>query len=95
MDDVRWLATVGTDCGMIAVRVDSRKSLKDLLSPPWEKDPNSVIGAGASIGSRGLDESRPAGAAGEWIRTKMRYVAFEGGGETGDGADGQPCRQFR
>ena len=81
MDDVRWLATVGTDYGMIAVRADSPwKSLKDLLTA-MEKDPNSVvIGAGASIGSR-LDESRAAGAAGKVDPHKMRYVAFEGGGE--------------
>ncbi len=66
VNDVRWLATVGTDYGMIAVRADSPwKSLKDLLTA-MEKDPNSVvIGAGASIGSRGLDESRAAGAAGQ------------------------------
>ena len=33
VDDVRWLATVGTDYGMIAVRADSPwKSLKDLLT---------------------------------------------------------------
>ncbi len=53
VDDVRWLATVGTDYGMIAVRADSPwKSLKDLLTA-MEKDPNSVvIGAGASIGSQ-------------------------------------------
>lgn len=81
VNDVRWLATVGTDYGMIAVRADSPwKSLKDLLTA-MEKDPNSVvIGAGASIGS-GLDESRAAGAAGQSDPHKMRYVAFEGGGE--------------
>lgn len=52
VDDVRWLASVGTDYGMIAVRRDSPwKTLKDLLTA-MEKDPNSVvIGAGASIGS--------------------------------------------
>ncbi|WP_058912791.1 Bug family tripartite tricarboxylate transporter substrate binding protein [Entomohabitans teleogrylli] len=82
VDDVRWLASVGTDYGMIAVRADAPwKTLKDLLSA-LEKDPNSVVfGAGASIGSQ------------DWMKTallvqkagvdphKMRYVAFEGGGE--------------
>lgn len=53
VDDVRWLASVGTDYGMIAVRADSPwKTLKDLMTA-MEKDPNSVvIGAGASIGSQ-------------------------------------------
>ncbi|PQY97188.1 tricarboxylic transporter [Cronobacter sakazakii] len=82
VDDVRWLASVGTDYGMIAVRADSPwKTLGDLMKP-LEKDPNSVVfGAGASIGSQ------------DWMKTallaqkagvdphKMRYVAFEGGGE--------------
>ncbi|WP_196334210.1 Bug family tripartite tricarboxylate transporter substrate binding protein, partial [Cronobacter sakazakii] len=80
VDDVRWLASVGTDYGMIAVRADSPwKTLGDLMKA-LEKDPNSVVfGAGASIGSQ------------DWMKTallaqkagvdphKMRYVAFEGG----------------
>ncbi|ELY2893869.1 tripartite tricarboxylate transporter substrate binding protein [Cronobacter sakazakii] len=82
VDDVRRLASVGTDYGMIAVRADSPwKTLGDLMKA-LEKDPNSVVfGAGASIGSQ------------DWMKTallaqkagvdphKMRYVAFEGGGE--------------
>ncbi|CNE66713.1 tripartite tricarboxylate transporter substrate binding protein [Yersinia nurmii] len=81
-NDVKWLAAVGTDYGMIAVRSDSPyKTLKDLMDA-FKKDPNSVVfGAGASIGSQ------------DWMKTallarevgvdphKMRYVAFEGGGE--------------
>ncbi|MFB2862096.1 Bug family tripartite tricarboxylate transporter substrate binding protein [Aeromonas sp. MdU4] len=82
VDDVRWLAAVGTDYGMIAVRHDAPyQNLKELVSA-MKRDPNSVvIGAGASIGSQ------------DWMKTallakqagvdphKMRYVAFEGGGE--------------
>ncbi|AJI95284.1 tripartite tricarboxylate transporter substrate binding protein [Yersinia ruckeri] len=81
-NDVKWLAAIGTDYGMIAVRSDSPyKTLKDLMDA-FKKDPNSVVfGAGASIGSQ------------DWMKTallarevgvdphKMRYVAFEGGGE--------------
>ena len=53
VDDVRWLAAVGTDYGMIAVRHDAPyQSLKDLVNA-MANDPNSVvIGAGASIGSQ-------------------------------------------
>ncbi|MBD8163651.1 Bug family tripartite tricarboxylate transporter substrate binding protein [Erwinia persicina] len=82
VDDVKWLAAVGTDYGMVAVRSDSPyKNLGDLLKA-MKDDPNKVvIGAGASIGSQ------------DWMKTallardagidprKMRYVAFEGGGE--------------
>lgn len=82
VNDVRWLASVGTDYGMIAVRQDSPyKTLSDLMDA-FKKAPDSIVfGAGASIGSQ------------DWMKTallakevgieprKMRYVAFEGGGE--------------
>lgn len=82
VDDVRWLASVGTDYGMIAVRADSPwKSLKDLLTA-MEKDPNSVvIGAGASIGSQDWMKSALLAQQANVDPHKMRYVAFEGGGE--------------
>ncbi|MCP9267218.1 tripartite tricarboxylate transporter substrate binding protein [Xenorhabdus sp. XENO-1] len=82
VNDVRWLASMGTDYGMIAVRGDSPyKTLKDLMDA-FKKDPNKIVfGASASIGSQ------------DWMKTallakevgvepeKIRYVAFEGGGE--------------
>ncbi|ADO47727.1 Bug family tripartite tricarboxylate transporter substrate binding protein [[Enterobacter] lignolyticus] len=82
VDDVRWLASVGTDYGMIAVRADSPwKSLKDLLTA-MEKDPNSVvIGAGASIGSQDWMKAAKLAQQAKVDPHKMRYVAFEGGGE--------------
>lgn len=82
VDDVRWLASVGTDYGMIAVRTDSPwKSLKDLLTA-MEKDPNSVvIGAGASIGSQDWMKAALLAQQANVDPHKMRYVAFEGGGE--------------
>lgn len=82
VDDVRWLASVGTDYGMIAVRQDAPwKTLKDLLTA-MEKDPNSVvIGAGASIGSQDWMKSALLTQKANVDPHKMRYVAFEGGGE--------------
>ena len=82
VDDVRWLASVGTDYGMIAVRQDAPwKTLKDLLTA-MEKDPNSVvIGAGASIGSQDWMKSALLAQKANVDPHKMRYVAFEGGGE--------------
>ncbi|WP_430220951.1 tripartite tricarboxylate transporter substrate binding protein [Pantoea allii] len=82
VDDVKWLAAIGTDYGMIAVREDAPwKNLGELMAA-MKKDPTKVVvGAGASIGSQ------------DWMKTaliakeagidprKMRYVAFEGGGE--------------
>ncbi|OAT34099.1 tricarboxylate transport protein [Buttiauxella brennerae ATCC 51605] len=82
VDDVRWLASVGTDYGMIAVRADSPwKDLKSLLAA-MEKDPNSVvIGAGASIGSQDWMKTALLAKKANVDPHKMRYVAFEGGGE--------------
>ncbi|MFP2422911.1 Bug family tripartite tricarboxylate transporter substrate binding protein [Pseudescherichia vulneris] len=82
VDDVRWLASVGTDYGMIAVRKDSPwKTLKDLMTA-MEKDPNRVvIGAGASIGSQDWMKAAKLAEKANVDPHKMRYVAFEGGGE--------------
>jgi len=82
VDDVKWLAAVGTDYGMIAVRADAPwKNLGELMAAMKSDPTKVVVGAGASIGSQ------------DWMKTallareagidprKMRYVAFEGGGE--------------
>ena len=80
--DVRWLASVGTDYGMIAVRKDSSyKNLKDLLTA-LEKNPDRVvIGAGGSIGSQDWMKAAKLAQKASVDPHKMRYVAFEGGGE--------------
>lgn len=82
-NDVRWLASVGSDYGMIAVRADSPyKSLKDLMDT-FKKDPNSIVfGAGGSIGSQDWMKTALLAKAIDIDPRKMRYVAFEGGGET-------------
>lgn len=82
VDDVRWLAAVGTDYGMIAVRADAPyQSLADLLAA-MKQDPNAVvIGAGASIGSQDWMKSALLSRQAGIDPRKMRYVAFEGGGE--------------
>ncbi|EAJ3790791.1 Bug family tripartite tricarboxylate transporter substrate binding protein, partial [Campylobacter coli] len=81
-NNVKWLASAGVDYGMIAVKSDSPyKNLEDLINA-LHKDPNSIsIGAGGSIGGQ------------DWMQTallaktinidvkKIRYVAFEGGGD--------------
>lgn len=82
-NDVRWLASVGSDYGMIAVREDSPyKNLKDLMGV-FKKDPNSIVfGAGGSIGSQDWMKTALLAKEIEVDPRKMRYVAFEGGGET-------------
>ncbi|MBD2815818.1 tripartite tricarboxylate transporter substrate binding protein [Xenorhabdus sp. Flor] len=82
VNDVRWLASVGTDYGMIAVRKDSHyKTLKDLIDT-FQKDPTSIVfGAGASIGGQDWMKTALLAKQADVDPRKMRYVAFEGGGE--------------
>jgi putative tricarboxylic transport membrane protein len=80
--DVRWVAALGADYGMIAVRADSQfKTLADLLDA-LRRDPKKVlIGVSGTIGSQDwLKMARIARLAG--IDPKvLRFVALEGGGE--------------
>jgi putative tricarboxylic transport membrane protein len=80
--DVHWLAVVGLDHGVIAVRRDSPyKSLKHLLEA-LQTRPNSVVfGAGGSIGSQDWMKAALLARAAGASHKNMRFVAFEGGGE--------------
>jgi putative tricarboxylic transport membrane protein len=82
-DDVRWVAALGADYGMIAVRSDSPyKTLADLVAA-LKRDPSKVlIGVSGTIGSQ------------DWLKVALlvrqagldpkvlRFVALEGGGES-------------
>ncbi|TFW09279.1 tripartite tricarboxylate transporter substrate binding protein [Oxalobacteraceae bacterium OM1] len=82
VDDVRWVAGVGTDYGMIAVREDAPwRDLREFLDA-LKRDPAQVnIGAGGTIGSQDWIKvatlAKQAGASPK----SLRFVAFEGGGE--------------
>ncbi|RZI44470.1 tripartite tricarboxylate transporter substrate binding protein [Herbaspirillum sp. HC18] len=81
--DVRWVAALGADYGMIAVRADSPyKTLRELLEA-LKRDPSKIsIGAGGTIGSQDWLKvsilARQVGASPK----ALRYVAFEGGGDS-------------
>ncbi len=83
MDQVRWLASVGADYGVIAVAKDSPiKTLPELMDK-IKADPTSVaIAGGSAVGGwdhlKVLIVARKAGI--EDVR-KIKYVAFDGGGE--------------
>jgi putative tricarboxylic transport membrane protein len=82
-NDVRWVAALGADFGMIAVRADSPyKTLADLLAA-LKRDPAAVlIGVSGTVGSQDwLKVALIARHAG--IDPKaLRFVALEGGGES-------------
>jgi putative tricarboxylic transport membrane protein len=81
-NDVRWVAALGADYGMIAVRADSPyKTLRDLLDAFRHTPARVPVGASGTVGSQ------------DWIKLSMlakqdridpktlRFIAFEGGGE--------------
>lgn len=85
INDVRWLAALGADYGVIAVRNDAPwHSLAELLTDLAANYDHLTIGGGGSIGSQ------------DWIKMallvrqagidprRIHYVAFEGGGEAAD-----------
>ncbi len=83
MDQVRWVASVGADYGIIAVAADSEVETLPQLMDQIKADPRSVsISGGSAVG--GWDHLKvliAAQAAGiEDVRT-IKYVAFDGGGE--------------
>lgn len=81
--DVRWVAAVGTDYGMIAVRRDSPyKTLRELVAA-WKRNPAQVvIGAGGTIGSQDWLKVALIARQGGIDTKDLRFVAFEGGGES-------------
>lgn len=81
IDQMRWLAMLGADVGVIAVAKDSdMQSLDDLLAK-LKEDPTSVVTSGSS-GAGGWDHIRLlllAQAAGVDAIDKIRWVQFDGG----------------
>jgi putative tricarboxylic transport membrane protein len=81
-NDVRWLAAIGADYGVVVVRADAPwKSMKELMEAIRKEPAKVVFGAGGTIGSQDwMKAALTARAAGIDHKT-MRFVAFEGGGE--------------
>lgn len=82
VDDVQWLAAIGTDYGAVSVKADSEfKTLSDLVEA-LKKDPKSVvIGAGGSVGGQDWLQVALLGKATGFDVKNISYVALEGGGE--------------
>jgi putative tricarboxylic transport membrane protein len=80
--DVRWLATLGTEYGVVAVRRESRiASLGALQERLRENASGPVFGAGGGVGSQDwIKAALLVKAAGKDHRA-MRFVSFEGGGQ--------------
>jgi putative tricarboxylic transport membrane protein len=80
-DDVRWVAALGADYGVLAVGRDSPyRTLEDVINA-WRVDPRlvSVVGGSAVGGWDHLKVLLLAEAAGIPVRN-VRYTTFEAGG---------------
>ncbi len=79
---VRWLGALVTDYGIIGVSSKSRwRSLKDLLDTLRKRPDLVIFGAGGSIGSQDWMKSALLLKSAGIDPKKIRYVAYEGGGE--------------
>ncbi|NSY37671.1 tripartite tricarboxylate transporter substrate binding protein [Leisingera sp. ANG59] len=83
MDQVRWLASIGADYGVIAVAADSGIETLPQLLDTIKADPSSVsVAGGSAVG--GWDHLKVLIAASAYgiedVRT-VKYIAFDGGGE--------------
>ena len=83
MDQVRWLASVGADYGVIAVAADSDIADLPALLDQIKNDPSTVsIAGGSAVG--GWDHLKVLIAANAYgiddVRS-VKYIAFDGGGE--------------
>lgn len=81
-NDVRWLASAGADFGAVIVKNDSKlKTLGNLMDQLKKAEHSVVIGAGGSVGSQDwMKAALLLKAVGKDPR-KMRYVAYDGGGD--------------
>lgn len=83
VSDVRWLAGVGVDYGMIAVRSDAPyKNLRELIDAMRSEPGKITIGVSGTVGSQDwLKVAMIARRAGIDPRN-FRFVALEGGGDS-------------
>jgi putative tricarboxylic transport membrane protein len=81
-DDVRWVAALGVDYGVIAVPADSPyRSLRDLVDV-LRRDPEKiVIGMSGTIGSQDWMKMALLARQAGLDPRQLRFVALEGGGE--------------
>jgi len=81
-NDVRWLASAGADFGAVIVREDSKfKTLGDLMDQLKQGEGSVIIGAGGSVGSQDWMKAALLLKAVDKDPRKMRYVAYDGGGD--------------
>ncbi|QEA37900.1 tripartite tricarboxylate transporter substrate binding protein [Pistricoccus aurantiacus] len=81
-DEVRWLGALGVDYGAIVVGADAPwQSLDELMADLQDKPGEIAFGAGGTVGSQDWMKAALTAKAADIDPRRLRYVAFEGGGE--------------
>ncbi len=81
-NDVRFLATAGADFGAVVVKSDSKyKNLEQLMNDLKKNASNIIVGAGGSVGSQDWMKGALLFKSIKKDPRKMRYVAYDGGGD--------------
>lgn len=82
-NDVRFVATAGADFGAVVVRADSKfETLDDVVAAVKDNAGSVVFGAGGSVGSQDWMKAALLLRSVDVDPKSMRYVAFDGGGES-------------
>ena len=82
IDAVRWLAAAGVDYGALSVSSSATWQSLEQLAMQLRAEPESiVIGAGGTVGSQDWMKAALLFRALDLSPRRMRYVAFDGGGE--------------
>ena len=81
--NVRWVGALGVDYGAVVVAADAPWQNLDELMKTLQSDPSSVvIGAGGTVGSQDWMKAALMAKSGGVDPRSLRYVSFEGGGES-------------
>ncbi|MBZ9560095.1 MULTISPECIES: tripartite tricarboxylate transporter substrate-binding protein [unclassified Modicisalibacter] len=81
-DEVRWLGAFGVDYGAIVVKADAPWQNLDELMDDLRDNPGDIaFGAGGTVGSQDWMKAALTAKAADISPRKLRYAAFEGGGE--------------
>lgn len=82
VSSVRFIATLGTDYGVVAVHRDApQQRLQDVVAALRQDAARVVFGAGGTLGSQDWIKAALLVRAAGQDHKRMRFVSFEGGGE--------------
>ncbi|QIL74353.1 tripartite tricarboxylate transporter substrate binding protein (plasmid) [Diaphorobacter sp. HDW4B] len=85
VNDVRWLAGIGVDHGVLIVRSNSPyRKLTDLLAALNKNPEKVVMGGSGTVGSQDWMKAALIAKAARLGRNAFRFVGFEGGGEANE-----------